>query len=129
MVDLARRLERLEKKMDKIMELLQNERSGEHSQEVATVKAEGESMANGVNVMRIPSRDAYAFGLQVMDILFSKEELSISLLFKSKKSEKPGLESDRVAKLLGFIDKKYGDTWDLKKFTAKANQKCRDTKS
>ena len=26
------------------------------------------------------------------------------------------------------IDKRYGDTWDLKTLTSKANQKCRDTK-
>ena len=37
---------------------------------------------NGVNVMRIPSRDAYSFGLQLLNILFTKEELAVSLLFK-----------------------------------------------
>ena len=40
---------------------------------------------NGVNVMRIPSRDAYSFGLQLLNILFTKEELAVSLLCKSKK--------------------------------------------
>ena len=40
---------------------------------------------NGINVMRIPSRDAYAFALQLVDVLFTKEELASSLLFKSKK--------------------------------------------
>lgn len=83
---------------------------------------------NGVNVMRIPAWDAYSYGLQLMDILFTKEELSSSLLFKSKKSEKPGLDQERVAKLLSFMDKRYGDHWDIKTFTGKANQKCRDSK-
>ena len=82
----------------------------------------------GLILMRIPSRDAYAFGLQLMDILFTKEELAGSLLFQSKKSEKPGLNRESVEKLLGFLDKRYGDQWELKTLTAKANQKCRDAK-
>jgi hypothetical protein len=56
---------------------------------------------NGINLLRIPARDAYAYGLNLLDSLFSKEELFTSLLFKSKKSEKPGLDSVRVEKLLG----------------------------
>lgn len=44
--------------------------------------------------MHIPSRDVYVFGLQLMDILFTKEDLSKSLLFESKKSKKPGLEKE-----------------------------------
>ena len=42
----------------------------------------------------------FHYGLQLMDILFTKEELSGSLLFKSKRSGKPGLDLERVAKLL-----------------------------
>ena len=38
---------------------------------------------NGRKVMRIPARDAYAFALQLMDTLFTKEEMSKSLLYKS----------------------------------------------
>lgn len=56
---------------------------------------------NGVNLLRIPSRDAYAYALALMDVLFTKEELAMSLLFKSKKSEKPGLDRERVEKVLG----------------------------
>ena len=41
-------------------------------------------------MMRVPARDAYAFALQLMDALFTKEEMSRSLLYKSDKSEKPG---------------------------------------
>ena len=39
---------------------------------------------NGINVMMLPTRDAYSFGLQLMDLMFTKEEQSTSLLFKSK---------------------------------------------
>ena len=56
---------------------------------------------NGINILRLSARDAYAFGLQLLDILFTKEELSGSLLFKSKKSSKPGLDRERVDQLLG----------------------------
>ncbi len=54
-----------------------------------------------MNLLRIPARDAYAYGLCLLDALFSKQELASSLLFKSKKSEKPGLECKTVDKLLG----------------------------
>ena len=77
--------------------------------------------------MRIPSRDAYSFALQLLTILFSKEELSASLLFKSKKSEKPALDQGRVEKMLKIIEKRYGNDWDLKTLTQKVNQKCRDS--
>ena len=56
---------------------------------------------NGINLLRLQARDVYAYGLQLLDALFTKEELSGSLLFKSKKSSKPPLEHDRVEKLLG----------------------------
>ena len=85
-------------------------------------------MVNGINTLRIPSRDAYSYGLQLMDIFFTKEELATSLLFKSKKSDKPALDKERVEKILRLIDKRYDTKWDLKTLTAKANQKCRDSK-
>ena len=66
-----------------------------------------------------------------MDLLFSKEELASSLLFKSKskKSLKPPLEQKRVEELLQAVDAKFGaNSYDIKVLTAKANQKCRDSK-
>jgi hypothetical protein len=81
-------------------------------------------LINGVNIMQIPSRDAYSFGLQIMDVLFSKEELGSSLLFQSKKSSKPGLDAEKVAQLLKCVQKRYKDSeWDMKTLTSKANQK------
>ena len=36
------------------------------------VKKEAGETINGINVMRLQSRDAYSFGLQLMDLLFTK---------------------------------------------------------
>ena len=77
--------------------------------------------------MRIPSRDAYSFGLQLLNILFTKEELSVSLFFKSKKSDKPGLENERVENMLKLIEKRFGSDWDIRTLTQKVNQTCRDS--
>ncbi len=115
--------------MATMMKMMETERQASVP-ECSTIKQEGSDCTeNGVNLMRIPARDAYSYGLQLMDILFTKEELSKSLLFKSKKSDKPSLEQERVSRLLGYIDKRYGDQWDVKCFTSKANQKCRDSKA
>ena len=78
--------------------------------------------------MRLPSRDCYSFGLHLLDILFTKEELSTSLLFKSKKSERLGLDQERVEKMLKLIERRYGNEWDLRTLMQKVNQKCRDKK-
>ena len=50
--------------------------------------------------MRLPAPSPYTFALSVLDVLFTKEELSSSLLFSSKKSEKPALDHTRVETLL-----------------------------
>jgi len=55
---------------------------------------------NGKNLLNIPATTPYAFALTAVDILFSKEELSSSLLFTSKKSTKPALDESRVELLL-----------------------------
>lgn len=72
--------------------------------------------------MWLPSRDAYSFALQLMDILFTREELASCLLFKS---DKPALDQAKVER---YVEQKYGDKWDIKMLTAKANQKCCDSK-
>ena len=85
-----------------------------------------EDKVNGVLMSRIPARCAYAFGLRLLDVLFTKEELGSSLLFKTKKSEKPGLDSVKVEQLLRLVERRYGSDYDLKILTSKINQKCRD---
>lgn len=79
-------------------------------------------------MLRLPSRDAYSFALQLLDILFTKEELQSSLLFKSKKSDKPSLDQGRVERMMRLIERRYGNEWDIKTLTSKVNQKCRDKK-
>ena len=120
-------IQRLETCVTKTFEALKNIPTSSDG----SVKQEGTEDActiNGINVMRLPARDAYAFGLQLLDILFTKEELGSSLLMKSKKSEKPGLDSARVQQLLSLIDLRFGDKWDIKTLTMKCNQKCRDSR-
>lgn len=93
-------------------------------------------------------QDAYAYGLALLDAIFSKEELSKSLLFQSKKkTTRVPLDPKHVSLLLSklvqkielfahtnssstadCLDIKYKDKYDLITFTQKANQKCRDTK-
>ncbi len=85
---------------------------------------------NGRNVMRLPARDAYAFALLLMDAMFSKEELSVSLLYKSDKSKKPGLDEEKVKHMMRLVEKRFGEKgWNEKILISKANQKCRDSKS
>ena len=57
--------------------------------------------AGSVNLMRLPAPTPCAFGLAVVDSLFTKQELASSLLFESKKSENPPLDRKRVEILLG----------------------------
>lgn len=83
---------------------------------------------HGINVMTVPSRDAYSFGLLLLDMLFTKDELADSLLFQSPKSMKSALDTQRVQRLIGLVNKRYGDNWTIKLLTAKVNQKCRDTR-
>ena len=84
---------------------------------------------NGRNVMRVPARDAYAFALLLMDALFSREELSGCLLYKSDKSKKPGLDGERVQQMMMLVERRFGaEGWNDKTLIAKANQKCRDSK-
>ena len=49
--------------------------------------------------MRLPARDIYAYGLQLLDVFFffTKEELSHSLLFESKKkTDRTPLDQEKV---------------------------------
>lgn len=113
----------MEGTLEKIVELIKSRPPAGN----VSVKEEGNGslVVEGVHVMRLPSRDAYSFGLQLLDIFFTK---ATSLLFKSKKSDKPELNQEKVQQLLSCIEKRYGRNWDIKTFTTKANQKCRDSK-
>ena len=94
LVNLATKIEQLEHKMTPI-----DEKLNDILKTISTVTTKTEQCdqqetmtedkVNGVLISRIPARDAYAFGLRLLDVLFTKEELGSSLLFKTKKSEKP----------------------------------------
>jgi hypothetical protein len=81
-----------------------------------------------LKLRRISAKDPYSYALQAMDVLFTKEEMGPSLIFKSPKSPKPALEKKRISQLLGLVERKFGDNWDIKILAQKANQKCRDSK-
>ena len=51
-------------------------------------------------MLHLPAPSPYAFALSALDVLFTKEELSSSLLFESKKSKKPPLDHRKVQILL-----------------------------
>ena len=122
-MNLANRVEKLEKAINKLVEQRTSFKPSVKEEE--RVEEEEESILKAVR--RSHARDAYSYGLQIMDVLFTKEELCKLLLFDSKKSIKPGLDKKKVEEMLGEIDRKFGDKWDIKIFTAKANQKCRDS--
>ena len=87
-----------------------------------------ESEVNGVDISRIPIRDVYSFGLQLLEVSFTRKELTDPSVQVKKKSSKPGLPVEKVQQYLATIDNRFGDDWDLKKLTSKVNQMCRDTK-
>ena len=64
-------------------------------------------LVNGINVLQLSARDVYAVGLQLLDVMFTKEEQSCSLLFASKKSTRVGLDGEHVDKLLGELPFNY----------------------
>ena len=47
---------------------------------------------DGINLLRIPSRDASAYGRALLDTLFTKAEQKAHVLFKTSKSNKPPLD-------------------------------------
>lgn len=95
-----------------------------------------------MNLLKIPAKDAYSYG---RSLLFSKEEQKGSVIFKTKKSEKPPLSPRRVEKMFGkyfwsiprlvnlilfllaCIESKYKDC-DRKRLLNTLGQKCRDAK-
>lgn len=112
-----KKLEKIERKIDSL------NRNG------VAVEEETELLYKGVNIHRIPAQNPYSYGLHLMDALFEKDELAASLMFESAKSDKPGLDKERVAKIFKMIkekfkgDERYQKEFDTKLFIRKANQK------
>lgn len=95
----------------------------------SSISDNSDYLIKGKNVMRMPASGANNFAFQLLDMMFDKEELCKSLMYATKKSEKPGLDQTKVARLLFLVDKRYGhkDDWDEKTLIKKLNQKCRDS--
>ena len=123
MEQVLKKLSPMDEKLDRIAKLLMNK--GDASKQELIIK--------GVNVRRLHADCPYGYGLQLMDVLFTKEEMAGSLLLESKLSTKPGLDKEHVNKLFELIEDKFKDSksyrknWNPKVFILKANQKCRDS--
>ena len=105
MEQVLKKLSAMNEKLDCITELLMNK--GDASKQELTIK--------GINVRRLHADCPYAYGLQLMDVLFTKEEMAGSLLLESKLSTKPALDKERVNKLFKLIEDKFKDNKSYKK--------------
>ena len=45
----------------------------------------------------MPTRVVYPFALELLNMFFTPEELAQSLVYKSKRSDKDGLDKDKVS--------------------------------
>ena len=97
-----------------------------------------------MDISLLPADNAYLFGLMLLDLYFTKEELSECLIFPSTKSSKHALDQAKVRTIIGkfllflniinnmlksteLMKQRFPDeNLNLKKFQEKANQKCRD---
>ena len=58
---------------------------------------------NGINLLNLHASDEQAYVRMLLDALFTRIELKDSLVFASKRSEKPGLDRRRVEMLLSKL--------------------------
>jgi len=63
------------------------------NQQAVMAQCNASDAVGGINVSLLPAKDVYAYALILLDTLFSKEELSKSLMFKTTKSSKPALDA------------------------------------
>lgn len=82
----------IKESVDKILRLLGGTQQ-QHSQ--STIPSE--DIVNGIDVISMPTRDAYSFALELLDMFFTPEELARSLVYKSKRSDKDALNKDKVS--------------------------------
>ena len=90
------KLEAQQKSIKKsIEEVLRLIRGGQQQHSQSTVPSE--DIVNGIDVINMPTRDVYSFALELLDMFFTPEELARSLVYKSKRSDKDGLDKDKVS--------------------------------
>ena len=104
----SRRLGELEAKqnsikesVDKILQLLST--TNQQQSTASTTSIPPEDIVNGIDVIHMPCRDAYQFGLDLLDMFFTPEELARSLVYKSKRSPKDGLDKDKVSYIIMLL--------------------------
>ena len=56
---------------------------------------------DGINLLRIPSKDAGTYGRALLDTLFTKAEQKSHVLFKTSKSNKSPLDRAKVELMFG----------------------------
>lgn len=87
-INLAKKVDNVTKAFKDFVHNMKTEYPTRNSSEGIKSECSNDSdVVNGVHVMRLPSRDAYSFALQLLDILFTREELASSLMFKSPKNK------------------------------------------
>ena len=90
------------------------------------MEAKEDDYVNGVNVMLLPTKGPYKFGLMLLNMLFTKE-LGHSLNYKLPKSTKAGLDEARVSQMMTLFSKCFKPTeYDIQDLLDKLNQKCWD---
>ncbi len=62
-----------------VLKLISQSNAPSSVKEESDINGSDASMINGMNITRLPTRDAYSYGLQLIDLLFTKEELGSSL--------------------------------------------------
>uniref|UniRef100_A0A1X7TD73 Uncharacterized protein n=1 Tax=Amphimedon queenslandica TaxID=400682 RepID=A0A1X7TD73_AMPQE len=89
------RLSRIERKLDSLIKRLKKSRSTCIADEF--VEEESKFITDtGVNLLQIRATNPSKYALQLMDIIFTDEEMSSSVYEASKRSTKPGLNITKV---------------------------------
>lgn len=57
-----------------------------------------------MNLLQVRAVDEEKYALQLMDALFSDEEMAVSCYIASQKSKKPGLNPKKVELLEGWLN-------------------------
>ena len=93
---MAKQSDEIRSDIRKILHLLES--NNRHINYHPPATADEKYLIDGYNVMEMPTRDAISFGLELLEMLFSPEEVSRSLVYASKRPNctKPGLEKEKV---------------------------------
>ena len=56
---------------------------------------------NGINLLKLRAVDPEKYSLQLMDFLFTDQEMASSCYVASQRTKKPGLDAEKIALLEG----------------------------